>query len=64
MKVEEVVRLDPNKRVYKTSYEKDYSERKFIKEIPPEDIPIPSTFGSKHNKRNMKFRKWGGYLGP
>ena len=52
--------LDPNKTVYKTSYENDYSERKFIKDIPPEQIPIPSTFGSKQNKRNMKFRKWGG----
>jgi len=49
--------------VYKTSYEKDYSECKFIKEIPPEQIPIPSSF-SKHDKRNMKFKKWGGYNGP
>lgn len=64
MKVEQVLILDPNKTVYKTSYEKDYSERKFIQDIPPEQIPIPSSLGSKNYKRNMKFRKWGGYLGP
>lgn len=63
VKVEEVLVLDPNKTVYKTSYEKDYSQCKFIKDIPPEQIPIPSSLGSKNNKRNMKFRKWGGYLG-
>lgn len=62
VKVEEVLVLDQSKTIYKTSYEKDFSERKFIKDIPPEQIPIPSSLGSK-NKRNMKFRKWGGYLG-
>ena len=56
--------LDPKATVYKTSYENDYSQRKFFKEIPPEQIPIPSSLGLKHNKRNMKFRKWGGYQGP
>ena len=56
--------LDPNKTFYKTSYEKDYSERIWIKEIPPEQIPVPSTFGAVKQKRIMKFRKWGGYSGP